>query len=492
VITSLMHWLDAKRLEFSALSAAGKAIRVIKHASWIAALITIVGDSVDIWEKWQALTAAPVTFEAVVQFVAANGRVILFLAISLVSWMIDMRMSKSILQEIQAHDFYGIERFSDIVGRLNKQEESVDGRVDKLDHNAGWTHPATNKQLILRVGAGRPVKFSIKEGTWLAYDPSERSAESRGRQLLRFVVARAVEARQRVFNGRKVRMCCDLNEGLISGVIIQQTDYLSSMMTDGLAFQHVSSLSDRVEYSDGWSYFLYCIKGSFRLRSLADTESSNQLGASTLAFTRDGYLMLVYQTRRNAHSGGKIAPSGSGSLDWEDVTAVTSGDFLDVVRRGAARELIEESGLEGHRDFAVDVVASEYVLPYAFSRIIRRAGKPEFFCLGYLPLTIEELVRYKPKRRELIYTVKSFASRVARFDRNRDPRAELERICDHYSQTDQMFPIANIAERFALSYQVMHGLALLREALQDKESAAIILSFIRRHFAIENSPNAPG
>jgi hypothetical protein len=132
----------------------------------------------------------------------------------------------------------------------------------------------------------------------------------------------------------------------------------------------------------------------------------------------------------------------------------------------------------------VDLVASRYILPYAFARMIRRAGKPEFFCLGYLPITMVELIRYKPKRRELIYTEKSFASDVGRFDKNRDPRAELERICEHYSQTERLFAIGSMAERLGLSYQVEHGLALLHEALQDEESAAAILAFICGHFEV--------
>lgn len=257
------------------------------------------------------------------------------LVVSVASWFVDIRLSRSILEEIRARDFYGKDGFKDIVERLNEQEKTIGARVDELDRTPGWTQPSVNKALLLRAASRQPLKFSIADKTWRAYEANERSEEERKHLLLRFVVARALAAGQRIFNGRKVRMCSDLRDALIHGLAIQPTDYLSSMITDGIAFQLVTSLNGKTIYSDGFSFFLQPANGSYRLRSLADTESSNQLGASTLAFTSDGYLILVHQTLRNAHSQGKIAPSGSGSFDWEDVEATKSEDFLDVIRRGA-------------------------------------------------------------------------------------------------------------------------------------------------------------
>ena len=44
-----------------------------------------------------------------------------------------------------------------------------------------------------------------------------------------------------MFNGDKVRLCNDLNSATIE---LQETDYLSSMMTDAVAFRSITSATD--------------------------------------------------------------------------------------------------------------------------------------------------------------------------------------------------------------------------------------------------------
>lgn len=160
------HWVQAKRLAFSALSPAGRAARIIKHLAWLAAVVTAASDFSTIWGRLQALSIGPVTHEALLSFLAANGRVAACLVVSVASWFVDIRLSRSILEEIRARDFYGKDGFKDIVERLNEQEKTIGARVDELDRTPGWTQPSVNKALLLRAASRQPLKFSIADKTW--------------------------------------------------------------------------------------------------------------------------------------------------------------------------------------------------------------------------------------------------------------------------------------------------------------------------------------
>jgi hypothetical protein len=113
-------------------------------------------------------------------------------------------------------------------------------------------------------------------------------------------------------------------QGDTANVAIQETDYLSSLMTDQLARVRVRSkklAGDGTPNPVGW---LWDGKASFieeevaaptsRLKGLGEASISNQLGCSTLAFSSDGHLMIVYQSDKNLQSENLLAPSGSRSL----------------------------------------------------------------------------------------------------------------------------------------------------------------------------------
>ncbi|MCX5066817.1 hypothetical protein OOJ91_13270 [Micromonospora lupini] len=123
-----------------------------------------------------------------------------------------------------------------------------------------------------------------------------------------------------------------------------------------------------------------------RLRRFADSRLANVVGISTLAFTIDGRLLLVAQTRDNVGSPGLIAPSGSGSLEPQDVSATLAAPSLqDVIVAGALRELREECHLEPHE------IAESAVL--GFGRWMSRGGMPEFCTVTLLKVTAEQVLR---------------------------------------------------------------------------------------------------
>ena len=108
-------------------------------------------------------------------------------------------------------------------------------------------------------------------------------------------------------------------------------------MTDQLAWNVVCSRKrspggvnpERIIW-DGTSAFIEEKSSAqgWRLMGLGEASISNQLGSPTLAFSNDGHLMIVHQSKDNLQSKDWLAPSGSGSLDWADIAKSNASDHL--------------------------------------------------------------------------------------------------------------------------------------------------------------------
>jgi hypothetical protein len=204
----------------------------------------------------------------------------------------------------------------------------------------------------------------------------------------------------------------------------------------------------------------------------AITAISNQLGASTLAFSTDGHLMIVVQSDKNLQSVNCLAPSGSGSLDWSDVAASKACDLVSLARYGAERELREECALD---DDGGPKRISSKVMVTGFVRMLHRAGKPEFFCLGRIAAPADEICDRRPER----YVERVFHATVkcANWHAGR-PKDEIRRVCQDY--LDKTF--LNKGKRIPLSYPLQHALMLLIEACNDECAAKILDNFMKSDF----------
>lgn len=265
-------------------------------------------------------------------------------------------------------------------------------------------------------------------------------------------------------NDPKIRLASDITLG--AGAVIQQTDYISSLMTDQLAWAKVRSVDAHVDGTadtvwDGTSAFIDQCEGKFTLRSLATSGISNQLGGSTLAFSKDGELMIVHQTPDNHQSGDKLAPSGSGSLDWWDYEKTQATDLLTLIRHGAQRELEEESAL--NEDGSGRGRIPSLVRVIAFTRMLHRAGKPEFFLLGLIGAQSGELRERTPDR----YTKALLLTGVPPVDWSIRPHTkEISRVCRAYLKKQE--------DLIAFSYPLEHGLMLLSEQCEDVSAAPVL------------------
>jgi hypothetical protein len=316
----------------------------------------------------------------------------------------------------------------------------------------GSAIPVANASQLVRRRLGRN-HWNISSSQWLAYTP-EQGGTKVGVQddLRRFVILGAQGLQS---NGEKVRLAADLQlqGGDFQPTLIERTDYVSSLMTDGLSFSLINHvpLGGNVQLTDGLSHFFAPDTG---LHSLAQSGSSNQVGASTLAFTNDGVLIVLLQTAANQYSGNTYVPTGSGSMDWADAEYCEDPtNLISIVKYGALRELREECGLRRR--------VQCFLKPYAFCRLLHRGGKPEFFFVALIDEKFDKINKWQVKRAERRFTSK-YPENIARARKRAIEFGTTnlpEQIRDIHNQIKQTAK----EDHLTISYQLEHGLLLLEE-----------------------------
>lgn len=369
---------------------------------------------------------------------------------------------------------------------MSRVRAAYSNREDELRLYRGrgeGVYSRTLNDFVLMSSLGRhgiPVELLPK---YLAYDVDS----TRDCELISFVRHEKEAGGAKIFNSGKIRLCSTPPTRGGRSVYISETDYCSSLITDQLAFQRVYlDGPEKENIHDGYSGFLDSDSGL--LHSIENANRmSNQIGASTIAFSRDGTLLLVQQSRKNSQSVGLIAPSGSGSLDWEDVGRKKK--LLSIVEGGAARELVEECGLDildGAGDYRIpsEVVADHYLRTYAFSRMLHRGGKPEFYCIAVLPFDAFVIQKARLSEEEKEYTERTDRAQqiILNFDEPENIiRDEMIAICENMLGPHD--PVRIMGDNFIdfLSFPLRHGLELLLEALKGKHSGDLV-KFLKEAF----------
>lgn len=189
-----------------------------------------------------------------------------------------------------------------------------------------------------------------------------------------------VDAKWDTFDEHKLGLKTDISLDLLDRrgrVDIQRTSYFRDRLSNGLinwrvdikdrfAFDFIEEAFDLVRDSDG--------SNCWRLKDLGNSSLANQLGASAILITADGYAVYLTQGSRSAENSDKLAPSGSGSFDVNSIAQLTTGTLQELVRREMKRELREECGLTETDIFDMQICG--------YGRYIYRGGKPEFFCIA--------------------------------------------------------------------------------------------------------------
>lgn len=349
-------------------------------------------------------------------------------------------------------------------------EELAESRW-RLDEMA-WGQGATDPYFNLEIVRNRPnIPLTIVSEKWLATDYHPEDLQT-------FALTKARQKPGDLFNDEKIRLASDFIDEPTDGAVVQRTDYFSSVTTDQIAWSQVrtreldesGSVPKHIIW-DGVSAFIEQanVQDRPRLKGLGETSVSNQVGGSTLAFSRDGHMMIVYQAKNNLQSDSKLAPSGSGSFDWRDVDQSGASDLLSLVRYGARRELHEECALGDGEDGERYIASSVMVL--GFARMLHRGGKPEFYCLGMIDATAKEITQRKPER----YVDRVITSGLGQVDWNsRRIPAEIQNLCRDYLDR----PIRSENVIIPLSYPLEQALRIVIDVLEDTVAGVRIEEFV--------------
>jgi hypothetical protein len=185
-----------------------------------------------------------------------------------------------------------------------------------------------------------------------------------------------------LFNGACVRMMEDIRPG-ITAVQIQKARYFDYCFTNKNAFRRFHFPNALAPSFDSKSLF---INEDGSLRHISAGLAANILGISTLVLLRDGTIIVPIQGSANNDSPGKYAPSGSGSVSYQDIERLLASKdkvFLaDVLCEAAEREFLEEAGWKAHNSSGFESKIRTRVIGYA--KLLDFGGKPDFFALSYI------------------------------------------------------------------------------------------------------------
>lgn len=100
---------------------------------------------------------------------------------------------------------------------------------------------------------------------------------------------------------------------------------------------------------------------------------SSHLGVNVVAHSKDGYLCFWQQAGRALHARDSLAPTGSGSCDWADLTPRDEPELIPTVEAAMHREFMEESFSQ-----SLPETLEVEIRVIGFCRNLARGGLPAF------------------------------------------------------------------------------------------------------------------
>jgi hypothetical protein len=184
--------------------------------------------------------------------------------------------------------------------------------------------------------------------------------------------------------------------------LVGKTDYVSDLLTGQITGAVIYDNDGGTMYN-GYDFAYDAAEDGLYLKTCMMSQTSSQIGASSLLLgvsraEKDegrisGHIAIVKQGLGNLQSGGLLAPSGSGSLDWSDYI-----DYRDrMILKGMHRELFEETK-KGHWEDLIKGVMVKTVFT-GYGRMLHRGGKPEFYGLVVMPRGLDQYDIDKTEKR---------------------------------------------------------------------------------------------
>jgi len=176
------------------------------------------------------------------------------------------------------------------------------------------------------------------------------------------------------FNEEKLCLSCDIEIGNPE-IICHKGSYFDSFLTNERYGKYLVSRLDSSDIiADARNYAPFALKDDKHFISdITSSYLNHHIGISTIALTKDNYMVFWKQNEKNQVRAGKIVSTGSGSCDYADLVKGEDGNFSfpQTIKKAMERELREENKL------GVEVSIQNTVI-IGYFRWISRGGKPEF------------------------------------------------------------------------------------------------------------------
>lgn len=214
--------------------------------------------------------------------------------------------------------------------------------------------------------------------------------------ILLFQHAYSVREEKEFVNESKIGISSPIHIG-VKEVSIFRGDYFTSWLTNELwerSFRELEGNESRKFYVGDAEFVTAAPGGKFRIQEFGQYAFGNHAGANTLGITKDGFLQLWLQSTKAQFSESTLAPTGSGSCDWCDLS---NGSLKETIVKGMEREFREES-IRQHRRVDPNQRLIEKTMIIGYFRNVYRGGLPGFLGISKLAVSAAQL---EPDGREV-------------------------------------------------------------------------------------------
>ena len=261
----------------------------------------------------------------------------------------------------------------------------------------------------------------------LVMDNIKYSVPHNIKEFVPFALKDRLKQNHKLFNGKSLGLSTDLipfdrqvnkgnsislNEGETQFITVKKTKYFDMLTTNHLITNIIKTKENSTKVFDGRSIYL----DNNEVIDLSQSYLSDIIGVNTIAITNDNYVIIGRQGRFSEVSPEDYVPSGSGSLTQSDVNKIKNHkwtytkketyvpgkvetehkenkNFLELIAYGASRELIEETNAP--RNTKLKTLLLGYV------RLLKRGGKPDFFCVSYIDISKEDIEKRLKRSKEV-------------------------------------------------------------------------------------------
>lgn len=208
------------------------------------------------------------------------------------------------------------------------------------------------------------------------------------KDMVPFSLEREFKKDKVIYNSNLIRLSDDIFLSEEKPIRVQKATYFQSISTNGIIDLVIKDMTILGNQRFDGKKLLFSDNGN-ELISLSESYCANILGGSTLAITKDNYLILQIQAKKSHINKNNLSPSGSGSTDYQDLKIINKRGnkkiyFQDLAIITMERELCEECNIEKYKKHLYSKVIG-------YSRLLERGGKPDFFGITYIDINSSEI-----------------------------------------------------------------------------------------------------